>query len=84
MRVPAFIDSGGGLFPCHAVGFQDGRVLIEVTAARTKAHGFRSGETWSSRTIVPRDKVKGRKVLPYDWADYADKPEGYRVLTVLQ
>ena len=78
MKIPAYIDSRAGLLPCYVTGIDEtgGKVTIAIRAGgRAARHGFKHGESWSTRRIVPRDKVTGRqsmrgaRILPYSWRD---------------
>lgn len=69
-EIPAYLDSvSAGLIPCVALELaNNGRqVKIKFTSRNFRELGFSQIEFFSVRQIVPRDKVKGRTIAPYNW-----------------
>lgn len=80
----AYLDTAfSGMVPCKLIAFEretawpdGGRLYARVQYTATRG-GYDRGVTdsWPSRMVIPRDKVKLRRngrhlVLAYDWADY--------------
>lgn len=79
----AFIDSYAGLVACKVLEIEEtpNKVIwckIQVTSRSHAEFGYVNGSImeFTSRAIVPRDKVINKKSMnnmminPYNWADY--------------
>lgn len=70
--IPSYLDSiTAGLIPCVVLELanNDRQVKIKFTSRNFRELGFSQIEFFSVRQIVPRDKIKGRTIAPYDWKE---------------
>jgi len=77
----AYIDSFAGLIACKVISIEESPnrvryVKVKITSRRHESIGYKCGSIheFTSRIIVPRDKILQRKyktmILPYDLANY--------------
>ena len=76
----AYIDSFAGLVPCKVIAIETDKdsspltinyIRVKVTARNNRAYRFGQIVELTGRAIVPRDRVKGNRILPYSWKEYA-------------